>query len=369
MRCLHCNSIELHKIYIPLGTQRNSIVHDCHDCGLIQTVSDQSESRIRSLSSDADWGNVRHAKPLRLAANKEVIFKTLLALPDNTRILDVGASRGHFYEVVKNLLPNYHYVGVENDLSLPNFHKEKGKVYKGRFEEIVVEIKDEFFDFILLNHTLEHTDDPSNFLRKCAEHLTDDGLIWIDVPNVDAIDRSDVLEEFFIDKHTVHFSRQTLANMCSSSNLMVVNDLSDEFNLVYLCRKSQAPNQPSNKVIACQESRILKYYENLQRNRNSINTLCMKIAKLSDGLVIFGAGRILDSIMRYGNLETSNLTICDNYLYEYAANLGVEIVNPANVDWEKTKRVLVLARSSRGEIAAFLKSKNALLEVLFLEDL
>ena len=366
--CVGCQSDSLHFIYSPAGTKRNSKVFDCHVCGLIQSKSNIKKRKRRSLSSDADWGNVRHAKPLRIESNNKILTEVLHSLPPSPTILDIGASRGHFYSFLKNNLFNFLYEGVESDNTLPKFSVNNGMLHYRKFEDIQESLLSKKYDLIFLNHTLEHVDEPRKLLQACMNLMDDSSLLWIDVPNTTQINDKYIVEEYFIDKHTVHFSKESLNKLLNMLGYRVVKDFSDNFNLVLLCKVDDSFESRFTNEAKCVEKLIKDYSKNLINNRKALKDIAEAIESLENGLIIFGGGRLLEAIVRYGGFNVENVKICDSYLSKYAENLGYKIYSPDQISWSEVTKVLILARSSKIAIAEYVKQKCSA-EILYFEEL
>ena len=68
MFCDGCNSLLGEPIYTPLNSKRGAKVFKCNHCSLVQTkyiTNESQDLRDKSISTDADWGNIRHGKGIR----------------------------------------------------------------------------------------------------------------------------------------------------------------------------------------------------------------------------------------------------------------------------------------------------------------
>ena len=99
------------------------------------------------------------------------------------RILDVGCGGGAFLRVARELgaivqgvEPSPHGVKTAKKAGLPVFH---GQIED--FAEVVG--PDTKFDVVTANHVVEHHPDPAAMLRKMASLLSDNGYVWLAVPN------------------------------------------------------------------------------------------------------------------------------------------------------------------------------------------
>ncbi len=345
-------------IYKPLGSRRNSSVYICTHCGLCQTIQDEDQAKgLRTLSSDAGWGNVRHAKGVRLEAQIQNIEDIISSLKPRSRILDVGSSRGQFLNWCSSKYPTHAYFGIESDNSLqPNIEHKNIKVEIGKLLELNLSTLGQF-DFIFLNHSLEHFDDAKTSLEVIKTILSDEGILWIDVPNLLGINEPMIIEEFFIDKHMYHFEPTTLTSMLNASGFEIINDFSDNLNLVYAVRKSKSPRKIQD-IAHITSATINKYFTSLEFNRSKLKLIALEIEE-NDNSAIYGSGRILDALIKYGGLTVERTVVADKFLWQHAGDLGINISNPAEIDWKSFNQVYVLARSSEQPIISWLKSQGA----------
>lgn len=99
------------------------------------------------------------------------------------KILDIGTSTGVMLDIFKK--HGWETWGVEPSES-GRIAKSKGhNIKRGFFEK--VDLPNNYFDIIIMNHTLEHLDNPVGILRKMKTLLKDSGIVYIDVPNAGGI--------------------------------------------------------------------------------------------------------------------------------------------------------------------------------------
>jgi NADH/NAD ratio-sensing transcriptional regulator Rex len=106
------------------------------------------------------------------------------------------------------------------------------------------------------------------------------------------------------------------------------------------------------------EKDLFRYEQTLNKNREKLKKIASKISSI-ENVAIYGSGRILDALIKYGELQVNKFLVADKFLWEHAGNLGIEISNPESVDWSSFENVVVLARSSENEIVEWLTSKGA----------
>lgn len=131
---------------------------------------------------------------------------------EHKKILDYGGSWGY------NL---HHFIGNNNAYILDYVkwdHYKDGIEYIG---EDVADLKNNnLFDIILILHTLEHVIEPYLFLKKTINHLSFNGLIYIEVPLGVFREYSHIKEPI---THLNFFSEESLVNLFRRLRLNVVH--------------------------------------------------------------------------------------------------------------------------------------------------
>lgn len=365
--CKLCGFKIRNYVYIPKHSKRKAKIVICKKCQLVQSVFRKSNFKKKaSLSSDADWGNVRHGKKLRLDKQTENINFDLYL---KGKVLDIGSNRGDFIKFAlknKNVEEVY---ALEPDLNLIDyFDEDKTKIINDRIENINFN-KTIKFDFIYCSHTLEHLDEFESLFNLFNNNLAESGKILIDVPNITFIENKNLTEEFFIDKHKFHFSISSLENLISRYNYQNHYSHYENNNLIYIIKKSedQISNVKSNVRLSTIDYKnlIRNYKHNLRNNRRKL-TKIVKSEFLdtinNKRVVIWGAGRILNSLLKYGNLKlNNNVMLVDSYL----TNLPNDIVQeyylnkvqlPKEIESYNPEVIFILANSAESEINKILKS-------------
>lgn len=96
------------------------------------------------------------------------------------KLLDVGCAHGWFLEISHDR--GFQSFGIEPDFNIYNKTKQKGlSIRKGFFpDSLSVE---EQFNVITFNDVFEHIPDIKNILAGCKNHLTNDGILVLNLPN------------------------------------------------------------------------------------------------------------------------------------------------------------------------------------------
>lgn len=98
--------------------------------------------------------------------------------------LDIGCSSGKTLDVAKAI--GFNPYGIDLCIDAIRFGRGKARnIYFGTIEE--VKFKDDFFALIVMNHVLEHMQDPLRFIREADRILQKNGILVINIPTHDSV--------------------------------------------------------------------------------------------------------------------------------------------------------------------------------------
>ncbi len=99
-------------------------------------------------------------------------------------LLDVGCGEGSFIEQMQLL--GWRVTGVEPDREAVRIAKDRGlPVVQGTAEDI--DLPEERYDAVTLNHVIEHVHDPIMVLERCRHLLRRNGRLVIKTPNINSL--------------------------------------------------------------------------------------------------------------------------------------------------------------------------------------
>lgn len=101
---------------------------------------------------------------------------------ERVSVLDIGCGNGTFLDLARDA--GWQAFGTDPDPLARRMAAEKGLTVLERIEDWFK--RDERFDFVTLNHVIEHVHDPATVLRQAASLLRPGGEIYIQTPNIDA---------------------------------------------------------------------------------------------------------------------------------------------------------------------------------------
>ena len=360
-RCDFCDSANVSCVYEVKTSRRGANVMMCNDCGLFQTLYKYTDNtKQQSLSADANWGNIRHGKKIRLQKSIDVLDNIIKSKQIN-RILDIGSNRGHFINYVLNNNTDVIVDAIEPDKTILQEYQNNDNlnVYNIRFERFITQEK---YDLIYCCHTLEHADSASAMLKKARSLLSENnGKLYIDVPNINILDDPHNIQEFFIDKHSFHFDCDILTNYLKMLGFNIENYSDDNRNIVLLC------TQKYHDI-----TKVKNYNQHLVNNREKLVQTTKIIHKFANNgsTMIYGASQILDALINYGNLDISNINcIVDDYLYGYVDKIdNHKIHNITHIKDQKFDNIILLTKSASASIKNKLQDNNVKFNNIFSFD-
>lgn len=330
-------------------------VYICNRCGLCQSFSTTAyQSRpVGSMSADADRSSYRYTKDI-ISGRYEKCFKKCVDFSMINKVLDVGSNRGAFIDYLDKNYPGKNVIAIEPDPSVTSAYATYKNVslQLTRFEH--ANLPEKHFDFSYCAHTLEHADSARGMLYGIWKALKPGGLLFLAVPNL--IFYQDIIEEIFIDPHTYHFNYFLLKDFVSHVGYTLIwasNSLDPD--VVFLLQKKSvcetsfhfAPSNSRYAEIAKEE--VLRYANEIHSNRRALKR---SVAQLNDAgnknkIVIWGGGRILDALIRFGGLDLSKIyVIVDKYLHRYVSALhGVSLKSPSFLRDETKENIIVYIAS------------------------
>jgi SAM-dependent methyltransferase len=376
--CDLCRHDTLEAIYTPERSTRGLTVHLCNHCGLVQSLPrlDRAPRAGMAVSSGADWGNVRYGKGFR---TKPAIaaLRRYADLGTNFAILDVGSNRGSFARAALEEAPLATIVAVEPDERVAQScgDLERTELVHARIEDAALE--SERFDIVHSCHTIEHLAGPANTLADHWRVLKPGGILILDAPNISILDADDIVEEWFIDKHLYHFSMRTLMRMVVAAGFDIVTppEPRDRENLLIVARKSTAPRfaiDSDPREVAEARRLLTRYNTSRAKNLAALSFAAAEIAELAPrGVAIWGAGRLFDSLVVHGGLDTAVLKLLvDTHLTAHVSERhGIALHGPEALAETDPGVIVIMSRGFAEEIRAQAEMTAPNAEIIFYSEL
>ena len=254
----------------------------CKDCGLLQSNPQLTDKEYSNFySSDLyrkiyDGDNYIEISSKRYTPTNQIfeMLDPIMKKNDFKKVIEFGCGGGW------NLLPfqnnNYEVVGYDYSTDLIKLGKEKHNLNlkQGSFNEIKNERN---YDVLILNHVVEHFTNIEENMNTLSKMLQPKGLIYIGIPSIDVINRSQ-----FQNAHTYYFTQRTFCHYMEKFGFEVLEFGPDNsihmHGVLKLTNKSEINNQ----------NNLDKEYYHM-RKKLFIGVLKINIIKLLDALGILGS--------------------------------------------------------------------------------
>ena len=211
------------------------IVCLCNTCSMVSqnpVPTEQEVEQYYATEYRQDYKQVFEPKLKHVYRAGNLALNRLGFLTKNNvtsgRLLDVGAGGGEFTYVSSQI--GFDSTGIEPNIGYSNYAKDQyqANVKTGQLADI-----DDKFDVITMFHVMEHIPDPVKTFKKLYDLLSDDGSLFIEVPNIETHSQSPV-NTFF--KAHIHYFSVTTLTACASQYFDVIT-LDDSDNLRILFKK------------------------------------------------------------------------------------------------------------------------------------
>jgi 2-polyprenyl-3-methyl-5-hydroxy-6-metoxy-1,4-benzoquinol methylase len=189
----------------------------CRGCGNIQQHLYYSEQGIATLYSTYYRDIYGEQEPAALFRQQQQSGREIHAFvmanggAGVRSVLEIGTGAGGILSAFRE--KGFAVKGLDFDERYIAMGRSQGvTINRGGLESLSAVEK---FDLIIMNHVLEHIVDVKQLMADVAEHLTDNGMFYIEVPSIESIPSSyrGNLLIYYQNAHFVHFTRQSFANL------------------------------------------------------------------------------------------------------------------------------------------------------------
>jgi SAM-dependent methyltransferase len=187
---ISCNLCESNLKKLHYKINLNDILIDivkCKECGLVYRYNELKGSEAEKLYSKDffEKGYVDKNNQERLIKAGHRFLEEITKYHTRGKILDVGAGTGCYLKAAKE--KGWEEFGVELSSYATEFAKKKFglEIFNGKLED--AGFPDDFFDVVIMTHTIEHLPDPANFLKEIHRILKSDGIIYLSHYNLSII--------------------------------------------------------------------------------------------------------------------------------------------------------------------------------------
>lgn len=326
-------------------------ISQCTSCNLVQLENDpvsyyKDVITTASLSENSKNVLVKEWQP----------FAEKYAL-DGKRAIEIGSGRGDFLEVLQKL--GLCAIGLEHSKENVVLSKQKGfQTEQGYLLEWDNQTQQQF-SLVVCNNFLEHQPQTRSFINKLYSLLSDDGVIYISVPNLEYLLSKSCLYEFVAD-HLVYFTESTLKLAFEINGFSVLEQYqkNNGNDLVLVAAKKKSLNLAQSK-------------KEVDEIIQSVKTIVTNASKDGQKIAVWGAGHRALALMAIADLHEI-ACIVDSASFKqgkYTPILHKKVISPdaflvSNYDL----LIVMLPGSYSKQVLQFLHDNQCSCKVLVFQD-
>lgn len=163
--------------------------------------------------SGSYWGHVAEKTPFDIptyhhqARARLAFIQSNAALPEQPRVLDIGAGYGVLEETLRAAYPYAELFAVEPDPKAQSSLHRMGV----RTASDLTAFKGQTFDLLILSHVLEHMNRPVSYLQSLQAFCHETSVLFIEVPH------EDHLFKVNLEPHALFFAPASLSRILSQA--------------------------------------------------------------------------------------------------------------------------------------------------------
>jgi len=210
--------------------------HICKSCGFVFMHPQPEKEDLENYYEEAYWEKHHNSKGLINktldnsfdSRNKAIYEWCKPYIKDKkTKVLEIGAGYGHTLAYIKQQ-SNCYVEGVEpsKEGTYNAIHSYGIKTFNGFLENYNTDAK---FDIIILSHVFEHFYDPMKALSIIRNLIQENGILFIEVPNVLKPNSRKHKLGWFSKEHISYFSKDKLNFMLSSNGFEMIRSEEENY--------------------------------------------------------------------------------------------------------------------------------------------
>jgi len=220
-KCQLCDSNSLN--VVPYSGKDNVLkiteIIVCETCGFGMAKPMPRQRQLDEFYRKGSyWNNSKYDKHLeshnRTQADYRASWVRTFLKKERVHALDIGAGTGAMLEALGSKFSLLAYDFIEPDINLAAYIKSRDTEIAKDLPSLEASRKK--YDVIFLNHVVEHMVDPMEFLKSIKSKLTEEGIVYIEVPHNDYKKKDDVFP------HTLFFTPDSLFRMVSKTGFNVL---------------------------------------------------------------------------------------------------------------------------------------------------
>ncbi len=317
LTCEICNSKNFKLIATEIR-EGSGKIFECESCGLIiqdtaQTENDLSKyyneeyQKTNSLVEGIEQTPREHFNDSIKTIN-DLLSHVRPMLTPKMSVLEVGCGTGELIYSIKPYVKEV--VGIELNKGFVDFIKHELKLETYNQDVNTMDFGNRKFDLILCIGTLEHLSNPLKTLRTMQNLLTENGILYLEVPNRDEAmniylpepQRKKFNMFFWHKAHTFYFTRDTLIKLMEKAGFNCDITCRHQYTLINFFNWYFTGHRQNKYLEATTDTRLLSGTSTLETSMNDMmqemesrfhkiltdtghgDTLCCVARKYTDGV-------------------------------------------------------------------------------------
>jgi len=138
------------------------------------------------------------------------------------KMFEIGSATGVMLKLFKDR--GWDALGIELSGSCEEAKGKGLRVLNVKFED--AKLPKDYFNLVVLNHTLEHMDNPGEVLKKINMLLKDKGIIFVDVPNFGSLSSKILGKKWpylLPEEHKSQFTKESLTKLLKENGFDILH--------------------------------------------------------------------------------------------------------------------------------------------------
>lgn len=254
----------------------------CESCGMVFLSPRMTVTELTDFYEKNEFSEKFRGSPIPtpdLIAQREVradkkieLIKKYLPLLPGGPVLEIGCSSGYFIRRLQKC--GYDVYGIDPSRGFVQFAREEYglNVVSGMFPDDLPNDWGNNYSMIAAFHVLEHTDDPKRVLNSIYNSLKNEGLLFLEVPDIDRVlrTRKYLHKNYFQKSHIWDFSAATIKILLESCGFNTYVCLHygisppEDKNVFIVAGKGNKNFKPLSKTVVVQTSNARRLYLRLR---------------------------------------------------------------------------------------------------------
>ena len=292
----------------------NLSVGGCNNCGHIFLINLPNIELISILYKDCY--NVPYPILSECSSDREDYFLELFNNHMNSGIINKANSNsvleiggGDQYILYKLKQDGFKVLGCDPSVRAAEIANSFGiNVIIDEFEKNYFINNNLSFDIIILRNMLEHIPDPINLIKDISTILNYNGLIMIEVPDVEDHLIKGMVEGFHF-QHYQYFSEKSIRHAINEIECDVIDLVKAEGNLYVTLSNSQSHliNDISEHINKSIDQNLESFNNILKTNYRLLHTRIEQEKKIGNKIVLWGAGGACYSVLKCYELNCNDI--------------------------------------------------------------